>query len=116
VIFTPVPNGTFLDGITRQRIIGLLRQSGIMVIEKSLCYHDFETADEIFSTGNYSKVVPLTRIGDRSLDFGPLYSKARELYWDFAHSAFIRTELPVATAAAEDVHPKQEPVVLEKAA
>jgi branched-chain amino acid aminotransferase len=86
VVFTPVANGTFLAGITRQRVIGLLRQSGMTVIEKTLQYSDFESADEIFATGNYSKVVPATRIGERTLPFGPLYSKARELYWTFAHS------------------------------
>lgn len=86
VVFTPVPNGTFLAGITRQRTIGLLRDSGVTVVEKTLTYQEFEKADEIFSTGNYSKVVPITRIGDRSLPFGPLYTKARELYWAFAHS------------------------------
>ncbi len=86
VVFTPLTNGTFLAGITRQRVIGLLRENGVTVIEKTLTYKDFETADEIFSTGNYSKVVPATRIGDRSLSFGPLYTKARELYWKFAHS------------------------------
>ena len=67
-------------------MIGLLRQNGVTVIEKTLAYADFEAADEIFATGNYSKVVPATRIGDRTLPFGPLYTKARELYWAFAHS------------------------------
>ncbi len=86
VIFTPVPNGTFLAGITRQRVIALLRENGVTVIEKTLTYRDFQEADEIFSTGNYSKVVPITRIDDGSLPFGPFYGKARELYWDFAHS------------------------------
>jgi branched-chain amino acid aminotransferase len=85
-VYTPMPNGTFLAGITRQRVIGLLRQNGVNVIEKTLTYQDFESADEIFATGNYSKVVPVTRIGDRVLEFGPLYKKARELYWSFAHS------------------------------
>jgi branched-chain amino acid aminotransferase len=86
VVLTPIPNGTFLAGITRQRVIGLLRGAGIKVVEKTLTYQDFETADEIFATGNYSKVVPATRISARSLPFGPLYTKARELYWAFAHS------------------------------
>ncbi len=86
VVFTPIPNGTFLAGITRQRVIGLLRQNGVTVVEKTLTYQDFEKADEIFASGNYSKVVPVTRIGDRVLPFGPLYTKARELYWAFAHS------------------------------
>jgi len=86
IVFTPAPNGTFLAGITRQRVIGLLRQDGITVVEKTLTYRDFEYADEIFSTGNYSKVVPVIRIGERSLQPGPFFSRARELYWAFAHS------------------------------
>jgi branched-chain amino acid aminotransferase len=87
VVFTPIPNGTFLAGITRMRVIGLLRDAGITVIEKVLRYADFESADEIFSTGNASKVLPNTRIGERALQPGPLYRKARELYWAYAHSA-----------------------------
>jgi branched-chain amino acid aminotransferase len=86
VVLTPVANGTFLAGITRQRVIGLLRDAGVKVIEKTLSYQDLSNADEIFSTGNYSKVVPVTRIEGRTLEFGPLYKKARELYWAFAHS------------------------------
>ena len=86
VVFTPIPNGTFLAGITRQRVIGLLRQNAVKVVEKTLAYQDFEKADEVFASGNYSKVVPVTRIGDRVLPFGPIYTKARELYWAFAHS------------------------------
>ena len=85
-VFTPVPNGTFLNGITRQRVLKLLRSAGVSVVETTLKYRDLETADEIFSTGNYSKVVPVIRIGDRSLQPGPLYRKARALYWEFAHA------------------------------
>src|SRR5262249_29721113 len=55
VVYTPVANGTFLNGITRQRIIGLLRQDGIAVVEKTMTYPEFQCADEIFSTGNFSK-------------------------------------------------------------
>ncbi len=86
VVFTPTPNSTFLNGITRQRVIRLLREDGIDVVEKTLTYQDFEKAEEIFSTGNYSKVVPIIRIGERSLPHGPLYTRARKLYWEFAHS------------------------------
>jgi branched-chain amino acid aminotransferase len=86
VVYTPIANGTFLAGITRQRVIGLLRGNGVTVVEKTLKYADLQGADELFSTGNYSKVVPITRIDDRALAFGPFYKKARELYWAFAHS------------------------------
>lgn len=80
VVFTPVPNGTFLNGITRQRVIKLLREAGVSVVETTLSYRDIQTADEIFSSGNYSKVMPVNRIEERSLQPGPLYRKARELY------------------------------------
>jgi len=86
IVFTPAPNGTFLNGITRQRVIQLLRDDGVTVVEGTLSYRDLETADEIFSTGNYSKVMPINRIDDRSLQPGPLYRKAREFYWAFAHA------------------------------
>ena len=86
VVFTPVPNGTFLNGITRQRVIKLLREAGVSVVETTLSYRDIQTADEIFSSGNYSKVMPVNRIEERSLQPGPLYRKARELYWDYAHA------------------------------
>jgi branched-chain amino acid aminotransferase len=85
VVFTPAPNGTFLAGITRLRVIKLLRAAGVSVVEGTFSYRDFESADEIFSSGNYIKVMPVNRIGERSLQPGPLYRKARELYWAFAH-------------------------------
>ncbi|MGA2811231.1 MAG: branched-chain amino acid aminotransferase [Candidatus Acidiferrum sp.] len=86
VVYTPAANGTFLAGITRQRVIRLLRENGVTVVESTLKYRDFLEADEIFSSGNYSKVVPITRIEERKLEFGPIYKKAREWYWAFAHS------------------------------
>ena len=85
VVYTPDPNGTFLNGVTRQRVINLLRQSGVTVVEKALNYADFEAADEIFQSGNYAKVMPITRIDSRDLQPGPFYAKAREAYWAFAH-------------------------------
>jgi branched-chain amino acid aminotransferase len=82
---TPAPNGTFLAGITRLRTIKLLRGAGIEVVETTLRYEDFAAADEIFATSNFSKVTPVTRIGEHSLQPGPLFHQARKLYWDYAH-------------------------------
>jgi branched-chain amino acid aminotransferase len=86
VAYTPASNGTFLAGITRGRVMALLRTAGITVIETTLRYSDFQTADEIFSTGNYTKVSPVTRLDDRNLQPGPVYRQTRKLYWDYAHS------------------------------
>jgi branched-chain amino acid aminotransferase len=86
VVHTPIANGTFLAGITRRRVIGLLRGAGVEVVEGALRYADVAAADEIFSTGNASKVLPITRVDDRAMQPGPIYRKARELYWAFAHA------------------------------
>lgn len=87
VALTPAINGCFLNGITRQRIIALLRADGVEVVEKVITVEDFMAADEIFATGNHSKVVPVTRFEDRTLVQGPVYERARELYWRFARAA-----------------------------
>lgn len=84
-VFTPVPNGTFLNGITRQRVIELLRSENVKVTEASLRVEDFHEADEMFLTANAFKVVPVTRFEDRALE-GPVAAMARSLYWDYAHS------------------------------
>jgi len=86
IVYTPIANGTFLAGITRRRVIGLLRDAGTPVVETVLRYSDLQNADELFSTGNASKVLPITKVDDRSLQPGPIYREARELYWQFAHS------------------------------
>ncbi|NDW03899.1 branched-chain amino acid aminotransferase [Jiella pacifica] len=84
IVYTPIPNGCFLNGITRQRVIALLREAGREVIEKSLTPAEFMAADEVFSTGNHSKVVPISRIEGRELQPGPVYRQAREAYMAFA--------------------------------
>ncbi len=83
-VFTPVPNGTFLNGITRKRVAKLLQEDGTTVHECTLSLDDFRSADEIFATGNLSKVTPVTQIEDRHLQAGPVARQARELYWDWA--------------------------------
>ena len=86
VAHTTVANGTFLAGVTRQRVISLLRDAGVTVHERSLKFDEVLAADEVFSTGNYGKVLPITRVEKRDLQPGPVYTRARALYWDFAHS------------------------------
>jgi len=92
VVFTPVPNGMFLNGITRQRVIGLLRADGVEVVETAMTVEDFHAAEEIFVTGNIAKVMPVARFEDRALPPGPVGARARSLYFDYAHS---RIPLPI---------------------
>jgi branched-chain amino acid aminotransferase len=86
VAYTPAPNGTFLNGITRQRNIANLRDGGVTVLEKSLTVADVLAADEVFTTGNYSKVMPVNKVMDKEFQPGPMFRKARKLYWEFAHA------------------------------
>ncbi|MDX1743982.1 MAG: ATPase inhibitor subunit zeta [Ruegeria sp.] len=46
---------------------------------KTVVIADFEEADEIFATGNFSKVMPVTKFEDRDLQPGPVAARAREL-------------------------------------
>ncbi len=84
VVSTPALNGTFLNGITRQRVIALLRDDGTTVTERNIAFAELMAADEVFATGNYSKVQPAIRIDDRDFGRGPVATRARELYFDFA--------------------------------
>jgi branched-chain amino acid aminotransferase len=85
IVFTPVANRTFLAGITRARIIALLTQAGFDVRETTLSVADFMGADEVFTTGNYSKIAPINRLDDREFQEGPVTRKALELYMDWAY-------------------------------
>ncbi len=84
VVFTPIPNGTFLAGITRARHITNMREAGMDVQESVLRFADFEAADEVFMSGNMMKVTPVTAFEERSYQIGPVTRKVREMYWDWA--------------------------------
>jgi hypothetical protein len=83
--------GAFLNALRGRN---LLRGHGVTVIENTLRYSDSENVDEIFSSGNFAKAAPVIRIDRRQLQLGPYYTKARKLYWEFAH-AWLCTKLRV---------------------
>jgi branched-chain amino acid aminotransferase len=86
-VFTPIANGTFLAGITRSRHIKNMRADGMAVHETVLTFRDFEEADEIFLSGNFSKVTPVSAFEENQYQVGPVTRRVRELYWDWAASA-----------------------------
>jgi branched-chain amino acid aminotransferase len=85
-VVTPVPNGTFLSGITRARVIELLAKEGITVVQRSVLPRELESATEIFNTGNYGKVTPCVRYESRTLPVGPIATLARDRYMAFSDS------------------------------
>lgn len=85
-ILTPVANGTFLAGITRARHMKNLAADGTPVREAVLTYEDFESADEVFLSGNMTKVMPVVEFDGVSYQAGPVARRVREMYWDWALS------------------------------
>ncbi len=89
VVSTPIPNGTFLAGITRYRVIELLRDAGVKVDERTVKPGELDDADEIFTTGNAGKVQPVNRYESRHLQPGPLARQAHELYMTYSRTQRI---------------------------
>ncbi|MCX7561071.1 branched-chain amino acid aminotransferase [Sulfitobacter sp. F26204] len=89
-VFTPVPNGTFLAGITRERHMINMRADGMKVHETVLSFDDFHDADEVFLSGNMMKVTPVAAFDDTIYETGananPVTRRVREMYWDWAAS------------------------------
>lgn len=82
-IITPEPNGSFLNGITRQTMIKLFEKAGLHVEVRPVFPAELDHADEIFSTGNASKIQPVTNYKGRDLstDFATM---GWELYWEYS--------------------------------
>jgi branched-chain amino acid aminotransferase len=86
VVATPVPNGSFLAGITRNRTVSLLRNAGFRVDERTVTTADLDDADELFTTGNAGKVQPVSRYESRDLQPGPIARQAHELYMTWSRT------------------------------
>jgi branched-subunit amino acid aminotransferase/4-amino-4-deoxychorismate lyase len=55
--------------------------------EVVMSFDDVTAADEVFLSGNFSKVMPVTAFEDRQYQVGPVTKRVRQLYWDWARSA-----------------------------
>ena len=85
-VLTPISNGTFLAGITRDRHIANLKQNGFPIFERVLKLSDFLEADEVFMSGNMMKVTAVSSFQDKNYQIGPITHKVREMYWEWALS------------------------------
>jgi branched-chain amino acid aminotransferase len=86
IVRTPRPDGSFLAGITRRRVMSLLAADGINVVETDMTVDDVRGADEAFSVGNYGKIVALRRLDDIHYPVGPVALHAASRYAEFARS------------------------------
>ena len=82
-IATPPIDAGILEGITRDAVIGLARQSGIEVTEIPLTRHDIYIADECFLTGTAAEVVPVVKVDSRTIGDGKPGPITRDLMDQF---------------------------------
>ena len=80
VLHTPTPD-CFLDGITRRTVIGLARQRGIEVVERTIWPEELESFQQMFVTGSAAEVTPVREVGPWNFEIGEL---TRTLQKDYA--------------------------------
>ena len=71
VVHTPKPD-CFLNGITRQTVMRMLREKGIETIERHIELDELENFTECWLTGTAAEVTPVGRIGNYSFEVGPI--------------------------------------------
>ena len=78
-IHTPLAD-CFLNGITRQTVIGLAKANGFEVIERRIMPEELAKTDEVFLTGTAAEVTPVGQIGDYRFTPGAVCKRLVEAY------------------------------------
>ncbi len=78
-VHTPLPDA-FLNGITRQTVIELLKARGIEVIERHIQAHELTGFEQCWLTGTAAEVTPVGQIGDYTFEVGDLVRSISEEY------------------------------------
>jgi len=78
-VHTPTPD-CFLNGITRQTVIGLLRDKGIEVVERRIMPDELESFEQCWLTGTAAEVTPVGEIGPYNFEVGALVKDIARSY------------------------------------
>ncbi|WP_116085739.1 branched-chain amino acid aminotransferase [Tropicimonas sp. IMCC34011] len=78
-VHTPKPD-CFLNGITRQTVLGLLEKRGITVHERHIEPSELEGFQQCWLTGTAAEVTPVGQIGDYTFEVGELTRSISEEY------------------------------------
>jgi branched-chain amino acid aminotransferase len=79
VLYTPTAD-RFLNGITRQTVIGLAGANGIKVVESRMDSGHLQEYEECFLTGTAAEITPVIRIDDLEFRVGPVCSVIQTAY------------------------------------
>jgi branched-chain amino acid aminotransferase len=78
-VHTPAPD-CFLNGLTRQTVIGMLRDRGVTVHERHIMPEELEGFEQCWLTGTAAEVTPVGQIGDYNFEVGALTREIAEGY------------------------------------
>ena len=78
-VHTPTPD-CFLNGITRQTVIGMLKDKGVEVIERHIMPEELKDFQQCWLTGTAAEVTPVGQIGDFHFQVGDLTREIAEQY------------------------------------
>lgn len=78
-VHTPDPD-CFLNGITRQTVIGMLKERGITVHERHIMPEELASFEQCWLTGTAAEVTPVGQIGDYTFEVGALTREIAESY------------------------------------
>jgi len=78
-VHTPIPDA-FLNGITRQTVIGMLKDKGIEVIERHIMPEELADFEQCWLTGTAAEVTPVGQIGDYKFTVGDIARDIAESY------------------------------------
>lgn len=78
-VHTPYPD-CFLNGITRQTVIQLLKDKGIVVHERHIMPEELKDFSECWLTGTAAEVTPVGQIGDFHFQVGQVTRDIAESY------------------------------------
>jgi len=70
-VHTPLPD-CFLNGLTRQTVIAMLRERGVEVIERHIAPGEMEGFQQCFLTGTAAEVTPVAEIGPYRFEVGQM--------------------------------------------
>lgn len=78
-VHTPLPD-CFLNGITRQTVVGMLRDMQIKVHERHIMPEELESFEQCWLTGTAAEVTPVGQIGDYTFEVGKLTQDVATAY------------------------------------
>ena len=79
VVHTPKPD-CFLNGLTRQTVIGMLKDKQIEVQERHIMPEELHDFEQCWLTGTAAEVTPVGQIGDFTFEVGDMARTIAEDY------------------------------------